>query len=257
METKQQVKKNVKSILISQPEPENGKSPFSSLAEKYDIKLDFRPFIHVEGVDNKTFRKERINILDHSAIIFTSRNAIIHFFRICDELRITMPAEMKYFCKSEAIALYLQKFVQYRKRKVFFGNGKLDDFLQLIKKNASGMNFFLPVSDVAQGQISDYLEENNIQYSQAVMYRTVSSDLSDLEEIFYDMIVFFSPTGLKSLYENFPTFKQNDTRIAAFGNTTTKAAEDAGLRIDIVAPTPKAPSMTMAIEQYIRQVREK
>lgn len=257
MQTTEQVTKDVKSILISQPEPEHGKSPFTSLAEKYNIQLDFRPFIHVEGVDNKTFRKQRVNILDHSAIIFTSRNSIIHFFRICDEIRVTMPAEMKYFCKSEAIALYLQKFIQYRKRKVFFANGKQDDFLQLIKKHKEGLKFFLPSSDVSLGLISDFMEENNVDFTQSVLYRTVSSDLSDLENIFYDMIVFFSPTGLKSLFENFPDFKQNDTRIAAFGNSTKAAVVDAGLRLDVIAPTPEAPSMTMAIEQYIRDVRKK
>lgn len=257
METQEKVRKDVKSILISQPEPENGRSPFTSLAEKYDIKLDFRPFIHVEGVSNKEFRKERINILDHDAIIFTSRNAIVHFFRICDELRISIPGDMKYFCKSEAIALYLQKFIQYRKRKVNFANGKMDDFFNLLQKNKKGLNFFLPCSDMAKGTISDFLDENDFSFTTAVMYRTVSSDLSDLENIFYDMIVFFSPTGLKSLFENFPSFEQNDTRIATFGNSTTSAAEDLGLRADVIAPTPEAPSMTMAIEQHIRSVREK
>ena len=257
MQTDEKVIKDVQSILISQPEPENGRSPFTSLAEKYNIKLDFRPFIHVEGVSNKEFRKERINILDHSAIIFTSRNAIIHFFRICEELRITMPGDMKYFCKSEAIALYLQKFIQYRKRKVFFGNGKLEDFFDLLKKNKKGLKFFLPCSDKAKGTISDFMEENDFDFTTAVMYRTVSSDLSDLEDIFYDMIVFFSPTGLKSLYENFPNFEQKDTRIATFGNTTSNAATQLGLRTDVIAPTPEAPSMTLAIEQYIRNAREK
>lgn len=254
MQTTEDIKKDVQSILISQPEPEHGKSPFTSLAKKYGIKLDFRPFIHVEGVDNKTFRKERVSILDHNAIIFTSRNAIIHFFRICEELRINMPSEMKYFCKSEAIALYLQKYIQYRKRKIFFGNGKLDDFHQLLAKHQE-LNFFLPCSNMSSGQISDFLEKKEFTFTKTVMYKTVSSDLSDLENIFYDIIVFFSPTGLTSLYENFPNFQQNDTRIAVFGKSTTRAAEEKDLRIDIIAPTPEAPSMTMAIEQYIRKIR--
>lgn len=257
MQRKEQVLKDIKSILISQPEPENGKSPFAALAEKYKIQLDFRPFIHVEGVDNKTFRRERLNILDFSAIIFTSRNSIIHFFRICEELRIVMPSEMKYFCKSEAIALYLQKFIQYRKRKVFFANGRQDDFFQLLLKHKKGLKFFLPTSDMAKGQVSGFLEENEFEFEKSALYKTVASDLSDLEEIFYDMIVFFSPTGLKSLYENFPDFKQNETRIAAFGTTTKDAVEEAGLRLDVKAPTPEAPSMTMAIEQYIKSVRKK
>ncbi|MBX2844935.1 MAG: uroporphyrinogen-III synthase [Saprospiraceae bacterium] len=257
METTTLIKKDVRSILISQPEPENGKSPFTSLAEKYNIKLDFRPFIEVVGIDNKAFRKQRINILEHSAIIFTSRNAIVYFFQICEEMRITMPAEMKYFCKSEAIALYLQKFIQYRKRKVFFGNGKMDDFFNLLKKHKKDLKFLLPSSDVAQGLISNFLGENEFDYNKAIFYRTVASDLSDLENIFYDMIVFFSPSGLKSLYENFPGFQQNETRIAAFGNSTAEAVAEQGLRLDVKAPVPGAPSMTMAIEQYIKLVRKK
>jgi len=249
-------KKAVRSILISQPEPENSKSPFTTLAEKYKIQLDFQPFIQVEGVDNKEFRKQRIPILEHSAIIFTSRNAIIHFFRICDEMRITMPAEMKYFCKSEAIALYLQKFIQYRKRKVFFANGKHDEFVALLLKHKDGLRFLLPSSDVAKGLISDFMEENEFNFTSAVFYKTVACDLSHLENIFYDMIVFFSPSGLTSLFENFPNFKQNDTRIAAFGSSTAKGVKDSGMRLDIEAPTAKAPSMTMAIEQYIREVNK-
>ena len=257
MDTMTAVKKDVKSILISQPAPENGKSPYTSLAEKYKIKVDFRPFIEVVGVNNKFFRKQRIQILDHSAIILTSRNAIIHFFEMCDEMRITMPAEMKYFCKSEAIALYLQKFIQYRKRKVFFGDGTSKDFLTLLKKHKSDLKFLLPVSDVANGKLEEYLTKEAFDFNSAIFYRTVASDLSDLENIFYDMIVFFSPTGLKSLYENFPDFKQNNTRIAAFGLSTAAAVEEAGLRLDVKAPIPGAPSMTMAIEQYIKNARKK
>lgn len=257
METKTMIKKDVRSILISQPEPENGKSPFTSLAERYNIKLDFRPFIEVVGVDNKMFRRQRVNILDHSAIIFTSRNAIVHFFGMCEEMRITMPAEMKYFCKSEAIALYLQKFIQYRKRKVFFGTGSTEDFFTLLTKHKKDIKFLIPVSDVATGKIQDYLSSNGFDFNAAIFYRTIASDLSDLENIFYDMIVFFSPSGLKSLYENFPDFEQKDTRIAAFGNSTVEAVAEAGLRLDLKAPIPGAPSMTMAIEQYIKEVRKK
>jgi len=256
-DTKEIVKADaVRSILISQPEPENSKSPFSSLAEKYKIKLDFQPFIQVEGVDSKEFRKQRVAILDYSAIIFTSRNSIIHFFRICDEMRITMPAEMKYFCKSEAIALYLQKFIQYRKRKVFFANGKQDDFQNLIAKHKDSLKFLLPSSNVAKGHLASFLKEIEADYTVSIFYKTVATDLSHLEQIFYDMIVFFSPSGLKSLYENFPEFKQNKTRIAAFGSSTAKAVQESGLRLDVEAPTVKAPSMTMAIEQYIRSANK-
>lgn len=257
VDTKEIVKmKTVRSILISQPEPDNAKSPFATLAERYKIQLDFQPFIQVEGVDNKEFRKQRVAILEHSAVIFTSRNSIIHFFRICDEMRITMPAEMKYFCKSEAIALYLQKFIQYRKRKVFFANGKQEDFQNLVAKHKDDLKFLLPSSNVAKGHLANFLKESEAEFTVSIFYKTVASDLSHLENIFYDMIVFFSPTGLKSLYENFPDFKQNDTRIAVFGNSTAKAVKEAGLRLDVEAPTVKAPSMTMAIEQYIRKVNK-
>ncbi len=257
MATMTAVKKDVKSILISQPAPENGKSPYTTLAEKYKIKLDFRPFIEVVGVDNKFFRRQRIGILNHSAIIFTSRNSIIHFFEMCDEMRVTMTAEMKYFCKSEAIALYLQKYIQYRKRKVFFADGSVQDFKALLAKHKDSLKYLLPVSDVAKGTLAQYLKENEFNYNKAIFYRTVASDLSDLENIFYDMIVFFSPSGLKSLYENFPDFKQNNTRIAAFGASTAEAVEKAGLRLDVKAPAPGLPSMTMAIEDYIKRMRKK
>jgi len=257
MTIKTAVVNDVKTILISQPAPENGKSPYQSLAEKYKIQIDFRPFIEVVSIDNKEFRKQRVSILDHSAIIFTSRNAIIHFFGMCEEMRITMPGEMKYFCKSEAIALYLQKFIQYRKRKVFFANGKMDDLKALLKKHHSGLKFLLPSSDVANGAFDAFLNEEQFDYTTSVLYRTVASDLSDLEDIFYDMIVFFSPTGLKSLYDNFPGFKQNNTRIAAFGKTTAKAVEEKGLTVNVQAPAPGLPSMTMAIENYVKTVRKK
>jgi uroporphyrinogen-III synthase len=243
----------VKSILVSQPKPETEKSPYFDLAKKYNVKVDFRPFIQVEGIDARDFRKHRINILDHSAVVFTSRNAVDHFFRICNEMRTSVPDTMKYFCVSESTAYYLQKYVVYRKRKVFFGKQSIHDLIDVMKKHKKE-KFLLPCSDIHKQEIPESLEENEIAFTKAVIYKTVGSDLSDLENIKYDMLVFFSPAGVKSLLKNFPRFKQTTTRIAAFGPTTAKAITDAGLRLDIQAPIPQAPSMTMAIEQYLRKV---
>lgn len=246
----------VKSILISQPKPESHKSPYFDLANKFKLKVDFRPFIQVEGVECKDFRKQKIVPTDYSAVIFTSRNAIDHFFRICDEFRTRMSQETKYFCISEAIALYLQKYTQYRKRKVFFANGNLKDLNKLLLKYKATDNFFLPCSDIRKGDLPNFLKKNKFNYSEAIIYRTVTADLSDLEKITYDMIVFFSPSGVKSLYHNFPDFKQNNTRIAAFGPTTCKSVAEAGLKLDVKAPIPQAPSMTMAIEKYLNKVNK-
>ncbi len=243
----------VESILISQPKPESNKSPYFDLEKKYGIKVDFRPFIHVEEVRAKEFRREKIKIEEHNSIIFTSRNSIEHFFRICNEMRIKMSAETKYFCTSEAIALYLQKFIQYRKRKVFFGTGKSKSLMDILSKHKDANRFLLPCTDIHKEDIPEFLDKNDFNYSKAVLYRTVCSDLSDLEDITYDMIVFFSPSGVKSLFQNFPEFKQNNTRIAAFGPTTSKAVVDSDLRLDLKAPIPKAPSMTMSIEQYLKK----
>ncbi len=241
----------VKSILVSQPKPESEKSPYFSLAEKYKVKIDFRPFIHVEGVDAQEFRQSRIKLEDHSAVILTSRNAADHYFRMAKELRYTVPDSMKYFCISEAVAYYLQKYVVYRKRKIFFGKQRFVDLMDVIKKNKNE-KFLLPCSDIHKQSMLDTLDDAKIDYSKAIMYRTVASDLSDLADVNYDMLVFFSPSGIESLFKNFPDFKQNKTRIAAFGATTTKAVEKAGLEVNVRAPQPKAPSMTMAIEQYIK-----
>lgn len=242
----------VKSILVSQPKPENGKSPYFDLAEKYDLKVDFRSFIHVEGVDTKEFRAQRIDILSHSAVILTSRNAIDHFFRTCKELKITVPDTMKYFCISEAIAYYLQKYVVYRKRKIFHGRQRFAELMDIIKKHKKE-KFLLPCSDILKPVIPELLDAEGIDYSKAVLYRTVCSDLSDLEDVFYDMLVFYSPAGIESLFKNFPDFKQNKTLIACFGETTKKAVEKAGLKINVQAPMANAPSMTMAIEQYLKK----
>ncbi len=246
----------VKSILISQPKPE-GKSPYLDLAERYGIKVDFRPFIQVEPIDGKTFRKSKVNIPDYSAIIFNSRNAIDHFFRLCGELRVTMSAETKYFCISEAIALYLQKHIQYRKRKVFFGKGRTKGLLDVLMKHKDKEKFLFPCSEPRKPEIPDFLKEKGFNFAEATIYRTVTADLSDLEDIFYDMIVFFSPSGIKSLYVNFPDFKQLETRLAGFGLATKQSIEEHGLRIDVEAPQPGLPSMTMAIEAYIKQANKR
>jgi len=245
----------IKSILVSQPKPETVKSPYFDLAEKSNVKIDFRPFIYVEGIPAKEFRKTRIHILDHSAVIFTSRTAIDHFFRISRELRLTIPDSMKYFCLSEAAAYYLQKYIVYRKRKIFYGSGRFSDLIQVMKKHKDE-KFLVPLSDIHKQKIPDLLDKGGFNYTKAILYKTISSDLSDLRNVNYDVLVFFSPSGIKSLFDNFPDFEQNNTRIACFGPSTAKAVREAGLQLDIEAPTAKAPSMTMALEQYINKVNK-
>ncbi len=242
----------IKSILISQPEPLSEKSPYFDLAEKYKVKIDFRPFIHVEGVSSKEFRQERVNILEHTGVILTSRNAVDHYFRMCEEMRINVPETMKYFCLSESTAYYIQKYVVFRKRKIFHGKQTFADLMEVIKKHKNE-KFLLPCSDIHKQNITDLLEKHNIKYSKSVFYRTVCSDLSDLADVNYDMLVFFSPSGIESLLKNFPDFKQNNTRIAAFGTTTAAAVKKAGLKLDVHAPEPGLPSMSMAIEHYIKK----
>jgi uroporphyrinogen-III synthase len=245
----------IKTILISQPEPGAVKSPYSDLAESTNVKIDFRPFTQVEGVTAKEFRQTRIHILDFSAVIFNSRTAIDHFFRLAQELRVTIPDSMKYFCISEAAAFYLQKYIVYRKRKIFYANGSLNDLIDIMKKHKSE-RYLLPLSDIHSQEIPKLLDKGGFKYTSAVFYRTVSSDLSDLKEVNYDIIVFFSPSGIKSLFQNFPEFKQNDTKIASFGSSTAQAVKEAGLTVDIEAPTPEAPSMTMALEQFIKNANK-
>jgi uroporphyrinogen-III synthase len=245
--------RKVKSILVTLPKPDSEKSPYFDLAKKYNLKIDFRSFIHVEGVQAKDFRKEKINFAEFTAVIFTSRNAVDHFFRICEEMRYDVPSDMKYFCISETIALYLQKYIQYRKRKIFFGKQTAADLADLLKKHTTE-KFLYPCSDVAAEETQRFLTENGYDFKPAVLFHTVCSDLSDLAEVFYDVIAFFSPSSIHSLFINFPDFKQNNTRIAAFGVSTHKAALEHELILNIPAPTAQAPSMTMAIEQYIKQV---
>lgn len=246
----------IKKVLVSQPKPASEKSPYYDIAQKYGVKIDFRPFIKVESLSAREFRQQKVSVLDHTAVIFTSRHAIDHFFNLCTELRIAIPETMKYFCMTEAVALYIQKYVQYRKRKIFFGNtGKFDDLLPSIIKH-SGENYFLPVSDVHNAEIKKVLEENKVSHTEAVMYRTVSNDFTEDEEFDYDMLVFFSPSGISSLVKNFPNFEQKDIAIGCFGPTTAKAVREAGFRLDLEAPTVDAPSMTAALDMFIKQRNE-
>lgn len=244
--------REVKSILVSQPEPNDENSPYFKLADKYGLKVDFRQFIQVDPVNVKEFRKQKIDVLNHTAVIFTSRNAVDHFFSICKELKIEMPADMKYFCISEQTANYLQKYIIIRKRKIFTGHRTAVDLLEILKKHKNEKYLF-PCSDIRKDDIPEFLKDNGYNYSEAIIYRTVASDLSDLENVYYDILAFFSPSGINSLLVNFPDFKQNNTRIAAFGPTTAKAVKEAGLLLDIEAPLPNAPSMTGAIELYIKK----
>ncbi|MCD6202002.1 MAG: uroporphyrinogen-III synthase [Bacteroidales bacterium] len=241
----------IKSILISQPAPAD-KSPYYNLATKNNLKIDFRPFIHVEGIPVKEVRKKRINILDHSAVILTSKTAADHFFRVSEAMRVNIPDTMKYFCVSQSIANYLQKYIVYRKRKIFFGDRTFQSLISLIQKN-NKEKFFIPLSDMHKNEIPTLLDKHKINYTKAILYRTVCSDLSDLKDVYYDVLVFFSPTGIKSLFHNFPDFQQNSTKIATFGQSTAQAAKEAGLRIDIKAPKPEAPSMVMALDKYISE----
>lgn len=244
--------KRISSILVTQPKPVNDVSPYFSIAEKYGIKVDFREFIEVQPVAYKDFRREKINILEYTAVIFTSRNAVDHFFRICQEAKLEMPAEMKYFCISEQTANYLQKYIVLRKRKLFVGERTAADLFDVIKKH-KGEKFLYPCSDIRKDDLPVFMRANNLKFTEAVIYRTVASDLSDLSDVKYDCIAFFSPSGISSLFINFPDFVQGGTRLAAFGPTTAKAVIDAGLILDIEAPHPNAPSMTGAIEAYIRR----
>jgi uroporphyrinogen-III synthase len=244
--------KEVKSILVSQPEPANPNSPYFSLAQKYGIKVDFRQFIEVQAVDLAEFRKQKVKILDHTAVIFTSRNAIDHFFRICKGMKVEVPADMKYFCISEQTANYLQKYIVIRKRKIFSGTKTAKDLLEIIKKYPKE-SYLYPCSDIRKGDIPEFMEGSTFKFTEAVIYKTVASDLSDLDDVTYDIIAFFSPSGINSLYVNFPEFKQNNTRLAAFGPTTAEAVRERGLFLDIEAPMPNAPSMTGALEVYIKQ----
>ena len=243
----------IKKVLVSQPKPASDKSPYFDIAEKYGVEIVFRPFIKVESLSAKEFRQQKVSILDHTAVVFTSRHAIDHFFTLCTELRVTIPETMKYFCTSEQIALYIQKYVQYRKRKVFFGaTGKFADLVPSIVKHNSE-KYFVPLSDVHNDEIKTALDAKKIQHTEAVMYRTVSNDFTAEEKFDYDMLLFFSPAGISSLMKNFPNFEQKDIAIGCFGPATAKAVKDAGLRLDLEAPTVESPSMTAALDKFISE----
>lgn len=245
----------VKTILVSQPEPKIENSPYFDLQEKQKVKIDFRPFIHVEGVSAKEIRLQKVDLNNYTAIILTSRNSVDHFFRVAEEMRFKVPDTMKYFCQSEAVAFYLQKYVVYRKRKIYVGKRSFSELSPLIKKYKDE-KFLLPNTDKVKLEVSETMNLLGVNWKLATFYKTVISDLSDLADVYYDVLVFFSPSGIDSLFHNFPDFKQNETRIAVFGDTTIKAVEEKGLRVDIAAPTKETPSMTMALEKYIDKVNK-
>ena len=245
----------VKTILVSQPEPKVDNSPYFELQQKHKVKIDFRPFIHVEGVNAKEIRLQKIDLNNFTAIILTSKNSVDHFFRVADEMRYKIPEGLKYFCQSEAVAFYLQKYVVYRKRKIYVGQKDFIDLTTLLKKYKEE-KFLLPASDQLNAEAKIILDNLKVNWTQAVFYKTVMSDLTDLSDVYFDILAFFSPTGIKSLFKNFPDFKQNNTRIAVFGSSTQKEALENGLRVDIMAPTPEAPSMTMAIDKYIAKANK-
>ena len=243
----------IKKILVSQPKPTSEKSPYFDIAREFGVELVFRPFIKVEGLTAKEFRQQKVSILNYTAIVFTSRHAIDNFFKLSKELRITIPEDMKYFCVTETIALYIQKYVQYRKRKVFYGTtGKIVDLVPLMVKHKTE-KFLVPMSDVHNNSVTELLDAKKLEHKECVMYRTVSDDFTpeEVEQFDYDMLMFFSPAGLNALTKNFPDFEQGDIRIAAFGPATAKEVTDRGLRLDLKAPTPEFPSMTGALKDYL------
>jgi uroporphyrinogen-III synthase len=240
----------IRKVLVSQPEPQNPKSPYFELAKKYNLKIDFKQFIQVEGISAKDFRQQKVTLTDYSAVIFTSKTGIDHYFRICEEMRIAVPDNMKYFCITESVAFYLQKYIVYRKRKIFHGTAKFEDLIDIIIKHKEE-NFFVPLSEPHKADIPDLLIKTGIKFTIGTMYRTISRDFNS-SELDYDILVFFSPSGIKSLKENYPSFKQGEIKIAAFGPTTAEAVTNEGFRLDIQAPNPNAPSMTMALESFIR-----
>ncbi len=246
----------IKNILISQPPPERENDPYYELAKKFGFKILFHKLFKIEGVPSKEFRQERINLLDYSAVIFTSKNSIDHFFRICGEMRVIVPETMKYFCISESISLYLQKYVTYRKRKIFYGRQHFSELIDVMKKHKEE-KFLLPSSDILKPEIPKLLASNRFSYKRIIFYRTVSNDLKEIDILLYDMIVLFSPAGVSALLKNFPDFDRNRILIATFGSTTANAAKESGLTIHIQAPTPKAPSMTMALEQYFEKSKNR
>ncbi|MBO5591471.1 MAG: uroporphyrinogen-III synthase [Prevotella sp.] len=244
----------IKKILVSQPKPSSERSPYYDIAERMNVEIVFRPFIKVQGITPKEFRAQKISILDHTAVVFTSRHAIDHFFTLCKEMRVVIPEDMKYFCITETVALYIQKYVQYRKRKIFFGEtGKIDDLVPLMAKHKTE-KYFIPTSDVHTSQFGEMLDAKKLVHSEGIMYRTVSNDFQEGEPFDYDLLIFFSPSGIQALLKNFPNFKQDKISIGTFGPATAKAVQDAGLRLDFGAPSPEYPSITSALAAYVKKV---
>ncbi len=244
----------IKKILVSQPKPSSERSPYFDIAERMNVEIVFRPFIKVQGITPKEFRAQKISILDHTAVVFTSRHAIDHFFTLCKEMRVVIPEDMKYFCITETVALYIQKYVQYRKRKIFFGEtGKIDDLVPLMAKHKTE-KYFIPTSDVHTSQFGEMLDAKKLVHSEGIMYRTVSNDFQEGEPFDYDLLIFFSPSGIQALLKNFPNFKQDKISIGTFGPATAKAVQDAGLRLDFGAPSPEYPSITSALAAYVKKV---
>lgn len=249
--------RTIKRILITQPRPETDKSPYFELAKKYDVDLSFHPFIRIEGVSAKEFRKQKIDIASYTAVIFTSRNAIDHFFRICEEMKVNISQDTKYFCITEAVALYLQKFILYRKRKVFYGaDGSNKSLFDVIAKHKDNERFLYPCSDNLDNEIVNWLRQQKCEFVTPVLYKTVCNDVKEVMKEPFDIICFFTPSGVKSLFENFPKFKQNGTIIGAFGANTFKAVEEAGLVLEIKAPEPQAPSMVAALDKYLASLQK-
>jgi uroporphyrinogen-III synthase len=251
-------KSKVKNIMVSQPKPvDPDKNPYVMLGRKHNLNVTFRHFIKVEALSSQDFRAQRIDILEHGAVILTSKLSVDHYFKMCNEMRVTVPETMKYFCINEQTAYYLQKYIQYRKRKIFFGHGTILDLVDVIRKNKDE-KFLLPVSDVHKEQIVEFLDELHINYTKGIFYKTVSADLSDVKNLSeFDVLVFFTPAGIKSLKQNFPNFKQGSTRIAAFGHAAALMVKDLGFRLDIFAPNPQNPSMTGALDAYIKEANRR
>lgn len=247
----------INKILVSQPQPPGEKSPYFDISEKYNVKIDFRPFIKIEGLSAKEFRTQKINILDYSAIIFNARHGIDHFFKLCEELRVTIPETMKYFCITEAVAVYLQHYIHYRKRKVFYGaTGRMNDLVTLMNKHATE-KYLLITSDHQNEETISLMNNSKVTYEKAVMYRTVSNDFTKDESFDYDMLLFFSPAGIDSLFKNFPNYVQGEMQIGCFGLPTANAIREAGLRLDLEAPSPGNPSMTMALDNFLKEMKKK
>lgn len=246
----------IRKILVSQPKPSSEKSPYYDIEKRLNVEIVFRPFIKVEGITPKEFRQQKISILEHTAVVFTSRHSIDHFFTLCQEMRLTIPEDMKYFCITETVALYIQKYVQYRKRKIFFGNtGKLDDLIPLMVKHKNE-KYFIPLSDVHNNEFTELLDSKKIVHTEGIMYRTVSNDFDKNEPFDYDMVILFSPSGLQALLKNFPDFKERGMAIGTFGPATAKAVKEAGLNLELEAPTPEFPSITAALNSYLCKVNE-